>query len=73
LEISKLKKGSSKTLEDRKDWKLLSSSFRAFLTDASAFYLRLVQLLIHIYQLDSVKDMILKPLKFAICEESGIN
>lgn len=67
IEILKLKKGNSKSIEDRKDWKILSSSFRTFLTDATAFYLEFIQKILAVYNIEYVRELVLKPLEFAIC------
>jgi Telomerase activating protein Est1 len=71
-EVSKLKHGQSKTVDDRRDWKLLSASFRAFLTDSSTFYLHFVQRLIHVYGLTSLNETVLQPLQFALSGDAGI-
>ena len=49
-------KSTQKTMDDKKEWRNLSNSFRTFLTDATGFYLTLVQQVISQYQLHLLVD-----------------
>ncbi|KNC99523.1 uncharacterized protein SPPG_04914 [Spizellomyces punctatus DAOM BR117] len=62
--------GRSISAEDRKELRVLTSSFRNFLADATAFYLRFIWRLTHHFSLHTVELIVLKKLDFDLPGEN---
>ncbi|TPX66358.1 hypothetical protein SpCBS45565_g04507 [Spizellomyces sp. 'palustris'] len=62
--------GRSISAEDRKELRVLTSSFRNFLADATVFYLRFIWRLTHHFSLHTVELIVLKKLDFDLPGEN---